>query len=57
MISNKLKVKKILSKLWDCKSKTIFVGFALIVSFSSCLNNIVYKQNLPYNTNRGLHIK
>jgi len=57
MISNKLKVKKILSKLWNWKSKTILVGLTLIVSCSGCLNKIVYKQNLPYNTNRGLHIK
>ena len=35
---NKLKVKKILSKLWDCKSKTIFVGVALIVSWFPSLN-------------------
>ena len=48
---------KALSKLWNWKTKTLLVGVALIVSCSSCLNNIVYKQNLPYNTNRGLHIK
>ena len=42
-----------LNKLWNWKTKTLSVGLALIVSCSSCLNKIVYKQNLPYNSNRG----
>ena len=32
-----LKTTKKISKLWDCKSKTILVGAVLIVSWRSCL--------------------
>jgi len=46
-----------LNKLWNWESKTLSVGLTLIVFCSACLNKIVYKTNLYYNTNRGLHIK
>jgi len=52
-----LKTIEKISKLWNWKSKTVLVGLALIVSCSACLNKIVYKQNLPYNSNRGFYVK
>jgi hypothetical protein len=38
MISNKLKAKKTLSKLWNWKTKTLLVGAGLIVSWFPYLN-------------------